>query len=196
MLKIVLATSNQGKIKEIKRILKDYDVVAYTDILSPLEIEETGSTYQENAIIKSSTIYNKLDSKKYIVLADDSGISVDKLNGKPNIYSARYAGDNASDKDNLNLLIQNLKNQNITSSPAHYTACISITNQYGSFTTHGWMYGRVITTPRGQNGFGYDPCFIPDGFDKTLGELDDITKQNISHRYKGLKLAQKIIKIF
>jgi XTP/dITP diphosphohydrolase len=191
-MKIVLASSNKGKIKEIKEILKDFEIIAYTDLIKPLEIEENGKTFKENAVIKAKAIQEQLPG--YIVLSDDSGISVPALGGTPGIYSARFAGSNASDKDNLKKLINELKNRNIKKTPAFYTAAIALSSPYGIFTTHGFMYGNVIDEARGDKGFGYDPMFIPKGFDKTLGELNEKIKQKISHRTKALKLMEIILK--
>ena len=106
--KVVIASSNKDKIQEIKEILNDFEVIAFSDIIPKFEIQETGTTFKENAIIKAKTVYEKL-KKEYIVLSDDSGICVDALGGKPGIYSARFAGDNADDKKNLQKLIQELK---------------------------------------------------------------------------------------
>jgi XTP/dITP diphosphohydrolase len=191
-MKIVLASSNKGKIKEIKEILKDFEIIAYTDLIKPLEIEENGKTFKENAVIKAKAIQEQLPG--YIVLSDDSGISVPAFGGTPGIYSARFAGSNASDKDNLKKLINELKNRNIKKTPAFYTAAIALSSPYGIFTTHGFMYGNVIDEARGDKGFGYDPMFIPKGFDKTLGELNEKIKQKISHRTKALKLMEIILK--
>jgi XTP/dITP diphosphohydrolase len=191
-MKIVVASGNRGKIKEIQEILKDYEVIPYTDLIEPFEIEETGKTFKENAIIKAKAVHERLP--EYIVLADDSGISVPALNGEPGIYSARYAGEGASDKDNLNKLIQELKKRGIKKTPAYYTAAIAIATPYGEFTAHGFMRGDVIDEARGNKGFGYDPMFIPKGYDKTLGELDSEIKQKISHRYKALELIKSVLK--
>ena len=192
-MKIVVASGNKGKIKEIKEILNEYDVIPYTDLIEPFEIEENGNSFKENAIIKAKAIYEKLPN--YIILADDSGISVPALNYEPGIFSARYAGVGASDKDNLNKLISELKNRNIKKTPAFYTAAIALATPYGIFTTHGFMRGEVIDEARGDKGFGYDPMFIPKGFDKTLGELDKEIKKKISHRSKALDLTKKILKV-
>ena len=127
------------------------------------------------------------------MVADDSGISVDALDGAPGIYSARYAGEGASDRDNLLKLVEALKEKGLSTSPAHYTAAIAIVSKEGESCVHGWMYGDVITALRGENGFGYDPSFIPDGFDKTLGELDNEVKKGLSHRSKALELAKILI---
>jgi XTP/dITP diphosphohydrolase len=192
-LKIILASSNQGKVKEIKELLTDVEVIAYSDILEPFEIEETGDSFKANAIIKSETVFEKLNDENAIVIADDSGISIEALDNRPNIYSARYAGENATSKDNLEKVIKELKDKELKSSPAFYTACISITTKDMTQTVHGWMYGKVIDESIGNNGFGYDPIFIPEGYNNTLGELDSSVKEGLSHRYKALALAKVIL---
>jgi len=192
-MKIVIASGNKGKIKEIKQILKDFEIIPYTDLIEQFEIEENGKTFKENAIIKAKVIQEKLP--EFIVLADDSGISVPVLGNAPGIYSARYAGEGANDKDNLNKLINELKKRSIKKTPAFYTAAIALATPYGVFSTHGFMRGEVIDEARGNKGFGYDPMFIPKGFNKTLGELDDNIKQSISHRSKALELAKKILNL-
>ena len=189
-MKLVLATGNKGKVREIKEYCDEYEVIPYTELIEPFEIVEDGSTFKENAIIKAQAVYDALGRDDVIVLADDSGISVDALGGEPGIYSARYAGEGASDKDNLYKLVEELKKRDQKSSPAHYTAAMALVSKYGVQTVHGWMYGEVITTPRGDNGFGYDPIFIPEGYDKTLGELQSDVKKELSHRSKALRLAK------
>jgi XTP/dITP diphosphohydrolase len=191
-MQIVLASSNRGKIKEIKKYFGD-DVVAFSDLIEPFEIEENGKSFKENAIIKAKTIYEKLPN--HIIIADDSGISVPALGNIPGIYSARFAGSDATDKDNLNKLINELKKNNISKTPAFYTSAIAITSPYGIYTTHGFMYGDVIDEARGNGGFGYDPMFIPKNYDKTLGELDEEIKKSISHRTKALNLAKYILDV-
>jgi len=193
-LKLVLATGNKGKVKEIKALCEDYEVVPYSELIEPFEIVEDGDSFKENALIKARAVYKALNRDDVIVISDDSGISVDILDGKPGIYSARHAGVNASDKDNLYKLIDDINAVGVQSSPAHYTAAIAIVTKDKEFTVHGWMHGKAINKAIGDGGFGYDPMFIPTGFDKTLGELDDKIKKNLSHRSKALKLAKKIIK--
>jgi len=190
-MKIVIASANKGKIKEIKELLKEFEVVPYTDLIEKFEIEENGKSFKENAIIKAKSISKKLS--EYIVLADDSGISVPILGNEPGIYSARYAGEFATDKDNLDKLINELKKRDIKKTPAFYTAAIAVSTPYGIFTTHGIMRGEIIDEKRGDKGFGYDPIFIPNGFSKTLGELDEDIKNQISHRTKALNLAKLIL---
>ena len=194
MKKLVLATSNKGKVREIKGLCKDYEVVPYTDLITAFEIIEDADTFKENALIKARAVYEALADEDVIVLADDSGISVEVLDGAPGIYSARYAGENASDKDNLYKLMEDIKVKGVTSSPAFYTAAIAIVTKGIEKTVHGWMYGTAITEARGDGGFGYDPMFIPLGYDKTLGELDNEIKKQLSHRSKALSLAGKILR--
>ena len=192
-MKLVLATGNKGKVREIKALCEDYEVVPYSDMIDEFEIVEDGDTFKENALIKARAVFKALDNEDVIVLADDSGISVDALDGTPGIYSARYAGADASDKDNLYKLIDDIKAKGVESSPAYYTAAIAIVTKNAEYTVHGWMYGTALTKAIGDGGFGYDPMFIPLGFDKTLGELDDEIKKKLSHRSKALTLAKKII---
>jgi XTP/dITP diphosphohydrolase len=196
-MKIILASSNQGKIKEIKKLLPEHEVLPYSDILGKFEIVEDGDSFKKNAIIKVEAVNEKLKQinyKDYIVIADDSGITVPILNNEPGIYSARYAGIDASDEQNNQKLIQKLQELGLESAKAYYTACLAICHHDNIYTTHGWMYGKVITEKKGTHGFGYDPLFIPDGYLQTLGELDEDLKKSIGHRAKGLKLVYIIIK--
>jgi len=193
--KLVLATSNKGKVREIKELCKEYEVVPYTDLIPAFDIVEDADTFKDNALIKARAVYEALGDEDAVVVADDSGISVDVLDGAPGIYSARYGGENASDKDNLNKLMQDIKNKGVSSSPAHYTAAIAIVTKGIEKTVHGWMYGTALTEARGEGGFGYDPMFVPLGYDKTLGELDNEIKKKLSHRSKALNLASKILKV-
>jgi XTP/dITP diphosphohydrolase len=193
--KLVLATSNKGKVREIKALCEHYEVVPYTEIIDEFEIIEDADTFKENALIKARAVYDALGDEDAVVLADDSGISVDILDGAPGIYSARYAGKDANDKDNLYKLIDAIKAKGVENSPAHYTAAIAIVTKDKERTVHGWMYGTALTEARGDGGFGYDPMFIPLGFDKTLGELDDAIKKKLSHRSKALALASKVLKV-
>jgi XTP/dITP diphosphohydrolase len=190
---VVLATSNKGKVREIIELLHDRQVHPYTDLIEGFEIVEDGTTFQENALIKARAVYKALGDENAVVIADDSGISVDALGGEPGIYSARYAGESANDKDNLYKVVEALKTKGVDSSKAHYTAAIAVVSREEERCVHGWMHGMVITSPRGDNGFGYDPIFIPEGYDQTLGELGDDVKKGLSHRSKALALAKILI---
>ncbi|KYJ86852.1 RdgB/HAM1 family non-canonical purine NTP pyrophosphatase [Sulfurovum riftiae] len=192
-MKLILATGNKGKLREFKQMCED-EVTAFSDLLGEFEIVEDGETFAQNALIKARTIYEKLGSD-YLVISDDSGISLPILDGAPGIYSARYAGEGVSDKDNLHKLIDAVKAKGLKRTPAYYTAAIAIVSKYGEYVVHGWMHGDVIDEARGEKGFGYDPMFIPAGLEKTLGELDDDVKSGISHRGQALELAKPIIQM-
>ena len=192
-MKIVLATGNKGKLREFQTMCQD-EVVPFSELLGAFEIIEDGDTFSQNALIKARTIYEKL-GEEYLVISDDSGISLPILDGAPGIYSARYAGEGVTDKENLYKLIDSVKQKGLASTPAYYTAAIAIVSKYGEYVVHGWMHGDVLGEARGEKGFGYDPMFIPKGYSKTLGELDDGTKSKISHRGKALALARPIIRM-
>ena len=193
-MKLVLATSNKGKVREIKALCNEHEVIPYSELIDEFEIIEDGESFKENALIKARAVFEALNDDSIIVMADDSGISVDALDGEPGIYSARYAGVDASDKDNLYKLVDSIKNKGLKSSPAHYTAAIAIVSKDFEYCVHGWMYGNAQTEVSGNGGFGYDPMFIPLGYDQTLGTLDDEIKKKLSHRSKALSLAKIILK--
>ena len=192
-MKIVLATGNKGKLREFKQMCKE-EVIGFTELLGKIEIIEDANSFKGNALIKARTIYEKL-GKEYLVVSDDSGISVLLLGGEPDIYSARYAGVRATDRENLQKLINNIQAKGVERTPAYYTASIAIVSKHGEYVVHGWMHGEVITEAKGEKGFGYDPIFIPIGYQQTLGELDDEVKKSISHRAKALILAKPIIEM-
>ncbi|WDL70000.1 non-canonical purine NTP pyrophosphatase [Helicobacter winghamensis] len=201
-MRLILATSNADKIREIKEIYSplckelDLEILAWDRLITPFDIIENGESFKENALIKSRAVFNALNgilSPNDIVLSDDSGICVDALCGKPGIHSARYSGGNAV--DNLNLLCAEVAKLPSKTSKAHYCACIGISSVQGDFSTHGFMYGNVISVPRGNNGFGYDPMFIPQGFNKTLAELSSNEKNAISHRTQALTHASYILRV-
>jgi len=197
-MKMVLATGNKGKLREFKQMCKE-EIVPFSELLGEFDIVEDGDTFAANALIKARTIYEALGKKYpeevYVVIADDSGISLPILDGAPGIYSARYAGEGVSDKDNLNKLVDAVKEKGLASTPAYYTAAIAIVSKYGEYVVHGWMHGDVIDKPRGEKGFGYDAMFIPTGYKETLGELDADVKSGISHRGQALELAKPIIQM-
>ena len=192
-MKLVLATSNKGKVREIKDLCEDYEVIPYTELIDAFEIVEDGATFQANALIKARAVFNALDEKDVIVIADDSGISVDVLGGEPGIFSARYAGEDASDTDNLHKLMHAIAEKGVSSSPAFYTAAIAIVTQDKERTVHGWMHGTALSSAKGEGGFGYDPMFIPLGYEQTLGELPNDVKKKLSHRSQALVLVKKVL---
>ncbi len=194
-MKIILATSNRGKVKEIAELFDSEEVIPYSDLIGTMHIEENGSDFAANALIKARSVYSALDEDGAVVLSDDSGISVPVLGFEPGIFSARYAGEGASDTRNLQKLVERLKEKGLSEATAFYTAAIAVVSPWGEYVVHGWMHGRVVDTPRGDGGFGYDPIFIPEGYEKSLGELDPQIKRTISHRARALELAKPIIKM-
>ena len=197
-MKIVLASANKGKITEFQKLMPNDEVIAFSEILGKIEIVEDKDSFKGNAIKKAQTIYEeliKIGQNDVIVISDDSGITVPALNNEPGIYSARYAGEGSSDKQNNAKLIENLNKQNLEKTAAFYTACIAIVYKGEVYTVHGWMHGNVINKELGEGGFGYDPMFIANGFDKTLGELGYEIKKEFSHRTKALKLAKKVLDV-
>lgn len=197
-MKILLATSNADKVKEIKEFFAEYEIYALGEVLDPFEIDECGTSFKQNALIKVRAVHEALKSEnlqsEFFVLSDDSGICVDALGGAPGIFSARFSGSGATDASNREKLASELGALNLDSSPAHYTAAIALKCDLGEFCTHGFMHGTAITQQRGRNGFGYDFMFIPRGFDRTIGELPAAVKFEISHRTKGLALMRILLK--
>jgi len=183
---LVIASHNQGKIIEIKNILSPFDVKIYSaDELQLPDVKETGSTFAENATLKAETL-SSLSGKA--CLADDSGLCVDALDGRPGIYSARYAPNR-----NFNLamskLIYELQASGSTDWSAHFSCVIALkTPNTPTRIYEGRINGKITPNRRGNNGFGYDPIFIPDGFDKTFAELSPEEKSTVSNRGRALKL--------
>ncbi len=193
-MRLLIASGNQHKIDELKSILEPHkiDVIAPVEIGGIPEVEETGTTFEENASLKAVEIA-KL--KNIYVFADDSGLEVEALDWKPGIYSARYAGPNASDLDRINKLLKELNNTK--NRKARFVCVIAISNPEGNVITfRGEAYGKILHSPKGTSGFGYDPVFQPDGYEKTFAELDSLEKNRISHRANAMKKAlPELIKI-
>lgn len=193
-MELILASGNRGKLKEFQDAFNS-QIKSINEVLDNVPyIEESGDTFAGNALIKAREIYKKLGSD-YLVISDDSGISVPILGGEPGIYSARYAGDDANDIQNLNKLISEIRRKGIKRTPAYYTASIALVSSFGEYIVHGWMYGDIIDIAKGDKGFGYDPIFIPKGYDKTLGELDESIKADISHRAKAIERIRPILNL-
>jgi XTP/dITP diphosphohydrolase len=197
MKKIVLATANTHKVIEFQRILSellpDLELIASSSFSKVPVIEETGATFAENALLKAKVINN---FTKLPAIADDSGLVVEALNGAPGIFSARYAGKNATDQENVAKLIADIKNVDDSLLEASFECAIALVDQGQNLelVVQGQMPGRVIKQVRGANGFGYDPMFIPHGFSKTSAELSDQEKDKISHRGIALRKISGILK--
>ena len=197
MKKIVLATANTHKVIEFQRILNellpDLELVAASQFPGVPEIEETGSTFAENALIKARAI-NEFTNLP--ALADDSGLVVEALNGAPGIFSARYAGINADDLANVMKLLNEIKglDQSLLSAKFECSIALVDKSQDLELVVDGQMPGQVIKEVRGENGFGYDPIFVPQGLTKTSSELSDSEKDKISHRGIALRKISVILK--
>lgn len=191
MKKIVLASKNRGKIKEVKHILQNSEIelISLLDFEDFPEIEETGTTFRENAVIKAEAVYNRLGIP---AIGDDSGLAVDQLNGGPGVYSARYSGENATDEKNNKKLIKELKNFP-EPHPAKFVCTAVYFDGRAYITAVGEIAGRIINEPRGENGFGYDPYFLPDGYDITTAEMPLEEKNKISHRSKAFNELKILI---
>lgn len=199
MKKIILASNNLKKIKEIKEILKGltYEVYSLKDMNIDIEVEEDGLTFEENAKKKAKEIHEYLLNKKnsdFIVLSDDSGLEVDCLNGAPGIYSARYAGEHGNDYNNNVKLLEDMKAFKGDDRSARFVCVIAVVFEDGNVkTVRGEVEGRIIEELKTEGGFGYDPLFFYNGFNKTFGEATPEEKNEISHRGNALKKLKEIL---
>ena len=193
MEKIVFATANEGKVKEIKEILKDFpiEVVSMKEMGITADIEENGSTFEENSLIKARTLV-KLTGLP--ALADDSGLEVDYLNGEPGIYSARYLGRDTDYDYKNNYIINKLSDAKDKERSARFVCVISLVLPDGrEFVERGVVEGLIGYEQKGENGFGYDPIFYLPEYGKTSAELSPDEKNKISHRGKALSAMKKLI---
>ncbi len=190
MEKLVIASGNKGKIEEIKSILgKFYEVVSMGEMGFVEDIEETGSTFFENALIKAKTVSLALNCS---ALADDSGLMVEALNGAPGIYSARYSGEHGNDKSNRDLLLKNLENQ--SNRNAKFASSVVLYKPNGNFVEgYGETHGTILFEEMGNNGFGYDCIFKSNDLNLSFGMASFEDKNKVSHRYRALcDLAKKL----
>lgn len=192
--KIIFATGNEGKLREIRMILGDLDV----EVLSPGEVgieadvEENGATFEENAVIKARAI---MEQTKEVVLADDSGLEVDALNKEPGVYSARYMGHDTSYHIKNQNIIDRLEGKSGSERSARFVCVIAAALPDGRvFTTRGTMEGEIGYEERGENGFGYDPIFYLPEYGCYSGELTLEVKNQLSHRGKALRLMKEELK--
>lgn len=184
---ILIATQNSGKVLELKNLLADLrvEILNLKDFPNIVEAEETGATFVENAALKAESYARQTG---ILALADDSGLEVAALGGAPGIYSARYAGETASDETRIEKLLNEISRTGNDDRQARFVCAIAIADENGEliFTAEDYCEGKIAFEPRGQNGFGYDPVFIPSGFDQTFGELSEPGKRKISHRARAL----------
>lgn len=186
---LIIATGNSHKVEEFQQLLKDdpFTVLSAKTLDGMPEVDETGGTFAENACLKARAL-EKLAPPGAWVLADDSGLEVDCLNGEPGVYSARYAGDRASDSENIEKLLKALEGVPFRARSARFKSVLCIIDTRGLLTYHeGNCEGHIATEASGESGFGYDPIFIPEGYRKSFAELGSMIKSQLSHRAKAVK---------
>ena len=205
-MKIVLATHNRHKVEEIRHILSDLPVelLSLDNFPEIGEIIEDGDTLEENARKKARTVYDLIQkyppmaekgkSQNILSLADDTGLEVDALGGRPGVYSARYSGENATYRENNEKLLGELGDTPLEKRTARFRCVISIIGNGVDEVAVGEVPGRILSRERGSNGFGYDPLFLPDGFDISYSEMETALKNKLSHRARALEEAKKILK--
>ena len=177
-MKLIFATHNQHKVEELKKLLpSNISILSLTDINCYEEIEETGTTLEENAKLKANFIKYKYGLDCF---ADDSGLEVDALGGSPGVYSARYAGDEKNNEDNIKKIWKELRDKDSTKAQFRTVIAASFGSKISIY--EGKVIGNLIFEKRGNHGFGYDPIFIPEGYTKTFAEMGDAVKNKISHR--------------
>lgn len=193
MRKIFLATGNEGKVKEMKDLLAELEVELVTtfDLSEVPEVVEDGSTLKENAIKKAEKL---ADYTELLTIADDTGLLVDALAGKPGVYSARYAGEDATYADNNRKLLSELEDVPLEERTARFKTVMALVKPAGGIrTVEGICEGKIGFKPKGNHGFGYDPLFIPKGYNLTFAEMDSELKNEISHRAKALDKLKKLL---
>ncbi|MDQ3798565.1 MAG: XTP/dITP diphosphatase [Acidobacteriota bacterium] len=190
-MEILIATKNQGKVKELADILADLPVTlrSLNDFENVSEPEETGVDFVENAVLKARSYAMQTG---LWAIADDSGLEVEALRNAPGVFSARYAGENATDEERIRKLLNELSDTGGENRRARFVCAMAVADETGEirFTCEGVCAGTITDAPRGANGFGYDPVFAPEGFSETFGELSAEVKREISHRARA---SQKII---
>ena len=190
-MKLILASNNKKKLRELGEILSDMDVelLSQREAGCDFEVEETGTTFAENAYLKAKAV---ADATGLAAVADDSGLMVEALNGEPGVYSARYApgGHEASDKEKYEYLLSKLVN--VEHRAAKFVSSICCIFPDGNIIrTEGECRGEILRTPAGEGGFGYDPVFMPQGYDRSMAELGTEVKNRISHRANALREFKK-----
>jgi XTP/dITP diphosphohydrolase len=194
MKKIIFATGNKDKMREIKEIMADepVEILSMKEAGISVDVDENGMTFEENSLIKARAIAEQTDA---IVLADDSGLEIDYLNGEPGVYSARYMGEDTSYTIKNQALLDRLEGVEPEKRTARFVCAIAaVLPDKTELVTRQTMEGRIGYAPEGENGFGYDPIFYPDGYDCSSAVLSPEQKNEISHRGKGLRAMKELLK--
>ena len=188
---IVVATNNKGKLAEIKKILAGHNVLSQNDVGAFVDVDETGTTYEENALLKAQAVREYTDK---IIIADDSGLEVDVLGGEPGLYSARYAGEGTTPDQGMDKLLAKLAHYSFEEKTARFISCITLLMPDGTVHTfRGECEGFITAQKRGDHGFGFDPLFWVESYGKTFAEISDEEKNRISHRYKALNMLKSFL---
>lgn len=194
---LLIATNNQGKVNELRAFLDGapLDLLCLADFANVAEVDETGSTFAENAKLKASGYAVQTGC---LALADDSGLEVEALDGRPGVLSARYGGEGTSFAEKMALLLAEIGESADKMRRARFVCAIAVAGPGGEILSisEGICTGKIASAPRGSGGFGYDPLFIPDGFDQTFGELDEGIKQKISHRFRAFEEIIPFLRCF
>jgi len=194
-MQLLFASSNKNKIREVTQLLPEgFSLYGLQDIGIEEEIPEPGSTIKENSFLKANYVVEKLkkDGKKMVVFADDSGLEAEALDNAPGVYSARYAGVPKSDTANNEKLIKELSSQ--LNRKARFVTVITLISNGAICYFEGEVKGTISNTPRGNNGFGYDPLFVPEGYSKTFAEFTSEEKNAISHRGRAVQKLIEFLK--
>ena len=189
-MKIIAATKNKNKLREFGEILKGFEIISQEDAGVDIDVEETGTTFEENSMLKAKAIFEATGTA---AIADDSGLCVDALDGQPGVYSARYGGEGYDDAGRVQLLLKNMKDVPDENRAARFVCAITLVDGNGVITARGECEGKINYEPKGENGFGYDPVFFVEQFGKTMAQITPEQKNEISHRGKALKIfAEKL----
>ncbi len=181
--RLVVASSNVNKLREIQEIFPDFEVVSQKQMGFLEEVEETGETFMENALLKARAVSSALQIP---TLADDSGLCVETLDGAPGVYSARYSGGHGNDSENRRLLLKNMEGK--TNRRAYFACAVALVYPDGkTLTAEGRTYGDILTEEQGTGGFGYDPLFMSEDLEKSFGEATAEEKNGVSHRFRALQ---------
>lgn len=193
-IEFLIATRNAGKLREFRSLLTSLPLQlrSLAEFPETTEVAETGITFSENAVLKAKAY---AEQTGLWTLADDSGLEVEALGGAPGVFSARYGGETASDAERIEMLLAQLSSCGATRSRARFVCVIAIADPQARIQniSTGECTGVIAHAPRGENGFGYDPVFVPDGYDQTFGELPTEIKEQISHRALALKAARAFL---
>lgn len=185
---IVVMSNNDGKIREIKSVLKDFNVLSLKDLNLNIDVEETGTTFEENAILKVEALKDKYD----YVLADDSGLEISALDNQPGVYSARFLGHDTPYEIKNKLVLEKISE--CDDRGARFTSVIALSDHGVIHLFKGVLNGEISRDVRGTGGFGYNPIFIPEGFHETLAEISDDERDKITHRAKALEALKEYMK--